>query len=78
MEQMNFGSKWRSWVAGCLSSGCASVVVNGAPMKEFEIKRGVRQRDPPSPFLFIIMMEGYGLPLNQFMRLIFLEGCLFL
>nr|GFA07216.1 RNA-directed DNA polymerase, eukaryota, reverse transcriptase zinc-binding domain protein [Tanacetum cinerariifolium] len=30
-----FGSKWRSWIRGSLSSGKASILVNGSPTPEF-------------------------------------------
>ncbi|GJT23769.1 putative RNA-directed DNA polymerase, eukaryota, reverse transcriptase zinc-binding domain protein, partial [Tanacetum coccineum] len=41
----------------CLSRR-ASILINGSPTSEFSIKRSLRQRDPLSPFLFILVMEG--------------------
>ncbi|GJY07937.1 RNA-directed DNA polymerase, eukaryota, reverse transcriptase zinc-binding domain protein [Tanacetum coccineum] len=55
---LGFGNKWRSWIRACLHSSRASVLVNGSPTSEFSIKRGLRQGDPLSPFIFILVIEG--------------------
>ena len=65
MEQMNFGCKWRRWISSCLSSAKASVLFNGSPTEEFSISKGVRQGDPLSPFLFILVMEGLNIAVKR-------------
>ncbi|GJU07833.1 RNA-directed DNA polymerase, eukaryota, reverse transcriptase zinc-binding domain protein [Tanacetum coccineum] len=61
MEKLGFGHKWRSWIYGCLHNARSLVLVNGSPTIEFEVFRGLRQRDPLSHFLFILAMEGLHL-----------------
>ncbi|MFS8026364.1 putative RNA-directed DNA polymerase [Helianthus anomalus] len=57
-NQMGFGAKWCSWIWGVLSSARASVLVNGSPTFEFRCGKGMRQGDPISPFLFVVVMEA--------------------
>ncbi|GJU96538.1 RNA-directed DNA polymerase, eukaryota, reverse transcriptase zinc-binding domain protein [Tanacetum coccineum] len=58
LDSLRFGLKWRSWIKTCLSYSRASILVNGSPTFEFSINRDLRQGDPLSPFLFILVMEG--------------------
>ncbi|GJU53674.1 RNA-directed DNA polymerase, eukaryota, reverse transcriptase zinc-binding domain protein [Tanacetum coccineum] len=72
LGKFSFSSKWRGWIRGCLHSSKASVLVNGSPTDVFLFHRGLRQGDPLSPFLFILVMESLHV---KFQRVI--DRCMF-
>ncbi|GKC08592.1 RNA-directed DNA polymerase, eukaryota, partial [Tanacetum coccineum] len=61
LKSFGFGVKWRSWISGCLDSAKGSILVNGSPTPEFHFQKGLKQGDPLSPFLFILVMESLHL-----------------
>ena len=67
MEFMGFGVTWRMMINGCLDSSWSCVLINGNPSQEFKLNRVLRQGDPLSPFLFLMVMEGLHVCMKEVM-----------
>lgn len=65
LGRLGFGSKWRNWVMSCISTASFAVMVTGGPSSFFKVSRGLRQDDPLSPFLFIIVIEVFSKLLDR-------------
>ncbi|WJX68278.1 hypothetical protein P8452_52666 [Trifolium repens] len=60
LHRFGFGETWIGWIRACVFGGNLSVLVNGSPTTEINIKRGLKQGDPLAPFLFLLVVEGFG------------------
>ncbi|GAA0152758.1 hypothetical protein LIER_37555 [Lithospermum erythrorhizon] len=54
-----------NWLKECVTSPWFSVNINGVLKGNFKSQRGLRQGDPISPYLFLIVMEGFFGMLQQ-------------
>lgn len=60
-----FCSKWTAWMMGCLSNPKFSIFINGSPRGYITASRGIRQGDPLSSFLFLLVSEVLAAIINK-------------
>ncbi|XP_057760748.1 uncharacterized protein LOC130981144 [Arachis stenosperma] len=68
LQKMGFGCRWRAWVKECVTTTSMSVLINGSPSKPFKMERGLRQGDPLSPFLFVLVVDVLHRMVGQAVR----------
>uniref|UniRef100_A0A2N9GXK7 Reverse transcriptase domain-containing protein n=1 Tax=Fagus sylvatica TaxID=28930 RepID=A0A2N9GXK7_FAGSY len=68
LQRCGFYGRWRNWMYSCISTARFSILINGCPNGFFPSSRGLRQGDPLSPLLFVIVMEALSRLLDRAVR----------
>ena len=65
LEAFRFGPNFIRWVKTLYKNIQSCVINNGLTTDYFALERGVRQGDPLSPYLFVVVVETLALAIRQ-------------
>ena len=69
-----FEEEWIGWVMSCVNSTSFSILINGEHSNLFGASQGLRQGDPLSPYLFLLLVEGLGRLIKRNVEGGFIQG----
>jgi hypothetical protein len=65
MHKMGFSHRWVQWIMACVTTARYSIKFKRSLLEAFSPSRGLRQRDPLSPFLFLFVPDGLSALLQK-------------
>lgn len=65
LGRLGFGNRLREWMMKCYGTASYSILLNGLSLDYFHGSRGLCQSDPLSPFLFLVVVEVFGVLLTK-------------
>ncbi|CAN0907190.1 Transposon TX1 uncharacterized 149 kDa protein [Linum grandiflorum] len=65
LQAFGFCSEWRDCISACIRSVRFDVLFNGTTTGAFSPTRGIRQGDPLSPFLFILLSNALSIIIEK-------------
>jgi len=60
LKAYGFDDRWTTWIMSMISTPTMSILLNGTPTETFKPSYGLKQGDPLTAFLFIIVVGGLG------------------
>ncbi|KAA0058887.1 reverse transcriptase [Cucumis melo var. makuwa] len=74
LKKKGFPKKWRQWTKSCITMVQYSILINGKPYGKIKPKRGIRQGDLISPFIFVLAVDYLSCLLKHLKNLNKIKG----